>query len=205
MCCSPHTPMGGNISLTQRALDVKTGALTGLTLGLGWDPQRKEGVKFDLDASALGLDASGKILTEGHFVFFNNLRSPEGAIEHSGDNTTGEGAGDDETIKVNMLLLPPTLDKIVLAVSIYDATTRGQDFGLVENAYIRVLDSAGKVLTRFDLTNQAAGETAMVFGEIYRAKKPLRNTTEWKFRAIGQGYSSGLQGIATDFGVQALA
>jgi tellurium resistance protein TerD len=183
---------GGNVSLTKAAPN-----LSSLVLGLGWDLRTTTGADFDLDASALVTGADGKVLSNGHFVFFNNKRSPDGAVEHSGDNLTGEGAGDDETVTVNVTALPPEVDKVVVAASIYEADARGQSFGQVRNAYIRVLDQgSGEELARYDLTEDAAGETAMVFGELYR------NGQEWKFRAVGQGYASGLTGIAQDFGVQ---
>jgi len=129
-------------------------------------------------------------------VFFNNLRSPDGAIEHSGDNLTGEGAGDDEQIKVDLAGAPAELDRIVFPVSIYEADGRGQNFGQVRNAFIRVVNQADNAeIARYDLSEDASTETAMVFGELYRSG------AEWKFRAVGQGYSSGLAGIARDFGV----
>ncbi|QXJ25117.1 TerD family protein [Actinomadura graeca] len=182
---------GGNVSLTKQAP-----GLTAVTVGLGWDVRTTTGTDFDLDASALVLDASGKILTDQHFVFFNNLRTPDGGVEHTGDNTTGAGEGDDEQLKVNFGALPATAERVAFAVSIYDGDGRGQNFGQVRNAYIRVLNQGdGAELARYDLSEDASMETAMVFGELYRSG------AEWKFRAVGQGYASGLAGIATDFGV----
>ncbi len=182
---------GGNISLTKQAPQ-----LTAVSVGLGWDVRTTTGVDFDLDASALALDGAGKIASDGHFVYFNNLRSPDGSIEHIGDNLTGKGEGDDEVIKVDLAAVPANVASIVFPVSIYDADTRGQSFGQVRNAFIRVVDQAnGTELARYDLTEDASTETAMVFGELYR------NGAEWKFRATGQGYASGLSGIARDFGV----
>jgi tellurium resistance protein TerD len=140
--------------------------------------------------------SSGKILSDGHFVFFNNLTSPDGSVEHTGDNLTGEGEGDDEVIKVNLAGVPAECDKIVFTVSIYDAESRGQSFGQVRNAFIRVVNQTGGTeIARYDLSEDASSETAMIFGEVYR------NNAEWKFRAVGQGYSTGLAGIARDFGV----
>jgi tellurium resistance protein TerD len=182
---------GGNVSLTKAAPN-----LTAVTVGLGWDVRTTTGADFDLDASAVICNASGKVISDSHFVFFNNLRSPDGSVEHQGDNLTGSGQGDDEQIKVNLAGLPPEADKVVFTVSIYDAETRNQSFGQVSNAFIRVVNSADdNELARFDLTEDASTETAMVFGELYR------NQGEWKFRAIGQGYASGLRGIALDYGV----
>jgi len=182
---------GGNVSLTKAAPN-----LTAVTVGLGWDVRTTTGADFDLDASAIICNASGKVISDQHFVFFNNLRSPDGAVEHQGDNLTGSGEGDDEQVKVNLAGLPVEADKVVFTVSIYDAETRNQSFGQVQNAFIRVVNSAdNNELARFDLTEDASTETAMVFGELYR------NQAEWKFRAIGQGYASGLRGIALDYGV----
>ena len=182
---------GGNVSLTKEAP-----GLTAVTVGLGWDARTTDGSAFDLDASAIGCKADGKVASDQHFVFFNNLKSPDGTIEHTGDNLTGEGGGDDEQIKVNLAGAPAELDKVVFPVSIYDADTRNQNFGQVRNAFIRIVNQAdGKEIARYDLSEDASTETAMVFGELYR------NGAEWKFRAVGQGYSSGLAGIARDFGV----
>jgi len=182
---------GGNVSLTKQAPN-----LTAVLVGLGWDARSTSGQAFDLDASALMLDAAGRILSDAHFVFFNNLTSPDGSVEHTGDNLTGEGEGDDEAIKVNLVTVPAEVDRIVFPVSIYEAEQRGQNFGQVRNAFIRVVNQADSTeLARYDLSEDASTETAMIFGELYR------NGGDWKFRAVGQGYASGLAGIARDFGV----
>ena len=182
---------GGNVSLSKEAP-----GLTAVIVGLGWDARTTTGVDFDLDASAILTNADGKVSTDQNFVFFNNLKSPDGSVEHTGDNITGEGEGDDEQIKVNLAAVPADVAKIVFPVSIYDAESRQQSFGQVRNAYIRVVNQAdNSELARYDLSEDASTETAMVFGELYR------HGAEWKFRAIGQGYASGLRGIAQDFGV----
>jgi tellurium resistance protein TerD len=182
---------GGNVSLTKEAPGLST-----VTVGLGWDERTTSGEDFDLDASAIALGADGNALSDQHFVFFNNLASPDGSIQHTGDNLTGGGDGDDEQIIVSLAGVPAAVDRIVFPVSIYDADRRGQAFGQVRNAFIRVVDQAdGRELTRYDLSEDASTETAMIFGELYR------NGAEWKFRAVGQGYASGLAGIAKDFGI----
>lgn len=182
---------GGNVSLTKEAP-----GLTNVVVGLGWDVRTTTGTDFDLDASALLLGANGKVLSDKHFVFFNNPTSPDGTVEHTGDNRTGEGEGDDEQLKVNLAGLPSDVDKVVFPVSIYEGNARSQTFGQVRNAFIRVVNANGNAeIARYDLSEDASTETAMVFGEIYR------NGPDWKFRAVGQGYASGLAGIARDFGV----
>ena len=182
---------GGNVSLSKQAP-----GLTAVIVGLGWDPRTTTGADFDLDASAIMLDTSGRVLSDSHFVFFNNLTSPEGSVEHMGDNLTGAGEGDDEQIKVNLAAVPAEAGKVVFPVSIYEAEQRQQNFGQVRNAFIRIVNQAdNSEIARYDLTEDASTETAMVFGEIYRS------SGEWKFRAVGQGYASGLKGIAQDFGV----
>jgi tellurium resistance protein TerD len=182
---------GGNVSLTKMAP-----GLTAVSVGLGWDLRTTTGTDFDLDASALLCGADGKVIDDAHFVFFNNLTSPDGTVEHTGDNLTGEGEGDDEVIHVNLTGSSDQVQRIVFAVSIYEGAARGQSFGQVSNAFIRVVDRAnGSELARYDLTEDASTETAMIFGELYR------HNGEWKFRAVGQGYASGLAGIAKDYGV----
>ncbi|KJF19597.1 chemical-damaging agent resistance protein C [Rhodococcus sp. ACPA4] len=182
---------GGNVSLSKAAPN-----LTKIAVGLGWDARSTSGADFDLDASALVTGPERKVLSDLHFVFYNNLRSPDGAIEHTGDNLTGEGDGDDEVINIDLPAVPPNVTNIFFPVSIHDADARLQSFGQVTNAYIRVVDlSTGSELARYDLSEDASTETAMLFGEVYR------HNNEWKFRAIGQGYASGLAGIARDYGV----
>jgi tellurium resistance protein TerD len=182
---------GGNVSLTKEAP-----GLTNVIVGLGWDVRSTTGTDFDLDASAIVVGADGKVMSDKHFIFFNNLVSPDGTVEHTGDNLTGEGEGDDEQVKINLAGMVAEADKIVFAVSIYDADARSQSFGQVRNAFIRVVNAAdSKEIARYDLSEDASTETAMVFGEVYRSG------ADWKFRAVGQGYASGLAGIARDFGV----
>ena len=182
---------GGNVSLSKAAPN-----LTQVMIGLGWDARSTTGADFDLDASALLCSTGNRVLGDEWFVFYNNLTSPDGSVEHTGDNLTGEGEGYDEVIKVNLAAVPADVEKIVFPVSIYDAESRQQSFGQVRNAYIRIVNQADQSeLARYDLSEDASTETAMVFGELYR------NGAEWKFRAVGQGYASGLVGIAQDFGV----
>ena len=182
---------GGNVSLSKEAP-----GLTAVLVGLGWDARTTTGTDFDLDASAIMVDTAGKVLSDKHFIFFNNKTSPDGSVEHAGDNLTGQGDGDDETIKVNLSAVPAEVDRIVFPVSVYDGEARSQGFGQVRNAFIRVINNTGGAeITRYDLSEDASTETAMLFGELYR------NGVEWKFRAVGQGYSTGLSGIARDFGV----
>ncbi|WP_067697857.1 TerD family protein [Nocardia jejuensis] len=182
---------GGNVSLSKQAPN-----LTKVAVCLGWDVRTTTGADYDLDASALVCGPNQRVLSDAHFVFYNNLRSPEGTVEHTGDNLTGAGDGDDEVINVDLAATPPTITNVFFPVSIHDADNRQQSFGQVRNAYIRVVDASnGSELARFDLTEDASTETAMVFGELYR------HGNEWKFRAIGQGYASGLGGIARDYGV----
>ncbi|WP_275463968.1 TerD family protein [Streptomyces noursei] len=182
---------GGNVSLSKEAP-----GLTAVSVGLGWDVRTTTGADYDLDASALLCTDAGKVVSDRHFVFYNNLTSPDGSVQHTGDNLTGAGDGDDETLNVALDGVPAEITKIVFPVSIHDAEGRGQNFGQVRNAYIRVVNQQGGAeLARYDLTEDASTETAMVFGELYR------HGAEWKFRAVGQGYASGLAGIAADFGV----
>jgi tellurium resistance protein TerD len=184
---------GGNVSLTKQA---GAAGLANVTVGLGWDVRSTTGTDFDLDATAIACGSNGKVLTDSHFIFFNNLKLADGTIEHTGDNLTGEGEGDDEALKVNLAAMAAEIDKIVFPVSIYEGESRSQSFGQVRNAFIRVVNQAdNSELARYDLSEDASTETAMVFGELYRSG------AEWKFRAVGQGYASGLKGIAQDYGV----
>ncbi|KQR99470.1 TerD family protein [Williamsia sp. MIQD14] len=182
---------GGNVSLSKQAPDLRA-----VSVGLGWDVRATTGADFDLDASVLAVGSDRKVLSDSYFVFYNNLTSPDGAIVHTGDNLTGEGDGDDESVNVDLKALDPRVESMIFAVTIHDADNRRQTFGQVVNAFIRVVNiDDGVELARYDLSEDASTETAMVFGELYR-----RNS-EWKFRAVGQGYASGLAGIARDFGV----
>jgi tellurium resistance protein TerD len=184
---------GGNISLSKEA---GSAGVAKLTVGLGWDPRATDGVDFDLDASAFLLNAGGKVRSDADFIFYNQRNSACGGIEHMGDNRTGGGDGDDEQIKIDVTKIPAEVSKISITVTIDEADKRRQNFGMVANAFIRVVNDAdGKELTRFDLGEDFSTETAVIFGELYR------NGVEWKFRAVGQGYAGGLGALARNFGV----
>ena len=171
--------------------------LSKLLIGLGWDVNKYDGGSdFDLDAAAFLLGADGKVTSDADFVFFNNLKHASGAVEHMGDNLTGEGDGDDEQIKVDLSKVPANIDKIDFTVTIYDAEARKQNFGQVSNAYIRVVDEAkGQELIRFDLGEDFSVETAVIVGELYR------HGGEWKFNALGSGFSGGLAALGKNYGV----
>jgi len=183
---------GGNVSLSKEAP-----GLTNITVGLGWDPRVTDGQGFDLDASVFVLGSNGKVLNDSSFIFYNNRSTPDGTVVHQGDNTTGAGDGDDEQVKVSLGKIAAEVDKLVFAVTIHDAAARGnQNFGMVSKAFIRVVNDAdGKELARFDLSEDASVETAMIFGEVYR------NGAEWKLRAVGAGFAGGLGPLAASFGV----
>lgn len=181
---------GGTVSLTKAAP-----GLSKVFVGLGWDARATSGADFDLDAVAFILGTNGKVLNDQHFIFFNNLTSPDGTVMHMGDNLTGEGEGDDEVIKVNLEGLSPAVDKVVIGVSIYDAVAQQLTFGQVQNAFIRVVNEDNDAeLARYDLSEEASIETAMVFGELYK------DSNGWNFRAVGQSYD-GLGAIASERGV----
>ena len=181
---------GGNVSLSKMAP-----SLAKVSVALGWAVRSTTGADYDLDASALLVGSNNRVLSDQHFIFYGNLTSPDGAVEHTGDNLVG-GGDDDEVINVDLDRVPSNVDKVIFPVSIYEAEKHNQSFGQVKDAYIRVVDqSSDSELARYDLTEDASTETAMIFGELYR------NGSEWKFRAIGQGYASGLAGIARDYGV----
>ena len=182
---------GGNLSLTKT-----DPSLSKILIGLGWDERATEGGDFDLDASAFLLNISGKVRSDADFIFYNQLRSSDGSVEHTGDNRTGQGDGDDESVKVDLSRVPADVDKIVITVTIHDADARRQNFGQVANAFIRVVnDVTGQEVVRFDLAEDYSTETAMVFGELYR------HNGEWKFRAVGQGYAGGLGAMCRQFGI----
>ncbi|MFB2579613.1 TerD family protein [Herbiconiux sp. P15] len=181
---------GSNLSLTKTSP-----GLTVATVGLGWDPRTTTGEAFDLDASALLVAENGKVRSSADFIFYNQPASADQSVVHLGDNRTGDGAGDDEQITVDLQKVGADVQRVIFAVSIDKADERRQNFGQVRGAYCRVVDQDGQEIVRFDLSEDAAPETAMLFSEIYR------NGAEWKFKAVGQGYTTGLAGIATDFGV----
>lgn len=182
---------GGNLSLSKT-----DPTLTKLLIGLGWDERATSGQDFDLDASAFLLTATGKVRGDHDFIFYNQLKSADGSVEHTGDNRTGQGDGDDEVIKVDLTRVPMDIDKIAITVTIHDAHLRGQNFGQVANAFIRVVnEQTGAEVVRFDLAEDYSVETAMVFGEVYRYNG------EWKFRAVGQGYSGGLGAMCAQYGI----
>jgi len=184
---------GGNISLSKTDPN-----LTKVLVGLGWDPRSTDGAAFDLDASAFLLRADGRVRSDADFVFYNQLRSHDGCLEHTGDNRTGQGDGDDEALRVDLPRVPADVQKIPFTVTIHDAAARRQNFGQVGNAFIRVVNAdTGAEVARYDLSEDYSTETAMVFGELYR------NGAEWKFRAVGQGYAGGLGAMCAQYGVNA--
>lgn len=182
---------GGNISLSKQDANLKR-----IVVGLGWDPRSTDGQQFDLDASAFLLNASEKVRGDHDFVFYNQLKSIEGSVEHTGDNRTGEGDGDDEQLKINLDAVPAEVTKIAVTVTIDQAEQRSQNFGQVGGAFIRIVnEDNNEEMTRYDLGEDFSTETAVIFGEVYR------HNGEWKFRAVGQGYAGGLGPLARNYGV----
>ena len=182
---------GGNVNLSKEAPN-----LTNMAVGLGWNPRATDGQAFDLDAVAFLVNESGKVRADTDFIFFNNLKSSDGSVEHTGDNRTGEGDGDDEVIKVDLSKVPADVSKVVFCAVIYDGQARNQNFGQVANAYIRIVNTQGGAeVARYDLSEDSSTETAMIFGELYK------NNGEWKFRAVGQGFAGGLGPLAQSHGV----
>jgi tellurium resistance protein TerD len=183
---------GANISLSDQAPGLKT-----VHVGLGWDARQTAGEDFDLDACCFMLTANGKVRGDTDFIFYNQLKSKCGSVEHTGDNRTGAGEGDDEVINVTINSVPADVQKIVFVVTIHDAEKNKQNFGQVSSAFIRIVEKEkNEELARFDLSEDASLNTAMIFGELYR------NSGEWKFRAVGQGSSGGLEVLAKNYGVQ---
>ena len=182
---------GGNVSLSKEDPNLKK-----ILIGLGWDTRSSDGAEFDLDASLFMLNAQNKVRGDSDFIFYNQLKSSDGSVEHTGDNRSGAGDGDDEAIKVDLSRVPQDVQKLAVSVTIFEADSRRQNFGMVQNAFIRVVnDETGRELARYDLSEDASTETAMVFGEVYR------NGAEWKFRAVGQGFAGGLGPLAKNYGV----
>jgi tellurium resistance protein TerD len=184
---------GGNVNLSKGTPSLKK-----MVVGLGWDPRVTDGADFDLDGICFLLKSDGKVRADSDFIFYNNKRSVDGSVIHAGDNRTGGGDGDDEEISISLPAVPTEVERISISVTIHEADARKQNFGMVRNCYIRCTDGdTGSELARFDLSEDASVETAMVFGEVYRAG------AEWKFKAIGQGFKGGLGPLARSFGVNA--
>ena len=182
---------GGNVSLSKNAP-----GLTKIFVGLGWDVRATEGAAFDLDASVFMLKEDNKVRSDSDFIFYNNLKSTCGSVEHMGDNRTGVGEGDDEVIKMDLAGMPPEVARLSIGVTIHEADNRKQNFGMVNSAFIRVVNQDDNTeIARFDLTEDMSTETAMIFGEVYR------HNDEWKFKAVGQGFSGGLAAMAKNFGI----
>ncbi len=182
---------GGNVSLNKLEPGLKK-----VTIGLGWNARITEGADFDLDASLFMLKEDGKVRSDRDFIFYNQLQSACGSVVHSGDNRTGEGDGDDEVLTVDLTRVPPEVARLVVSVTIYEADLRQQNFGMVSGAFIRIGNTeTDREIVRYDLSEDSSTETAMLFGEVYR------HGTEWKFRAIGQGFAGGLGPMARSYGV----
>ncbi|KTC10939.1 chemical-damaging agent resistance protein C [Pseudomonas marginalis ICMP 9505] len=182
---------GGNLSLSKT-----DPTLTKILIGLGWDPRATDGTEFDLDASAFLLGANGKVRGDADFIFYNQLKSADGSIEHTGDNRTGAGDGDDEVLKIDLSRVPADIDRVAFTVTIHDADARKQNFGQVGGSFIRVVNEvSGAEIVRYDLAEDASTETAMIFAELYR------NNGEWKFRAVGSGFAGGLKALANSYGM----
>ncbi|WP_159565406.1 TerD family protein [Budvicia diplopodorum] len=182
---------GGNVSLTKEAP-----TMTKAMIGLGWDTRVTDGADFDLDASVFMVNEAGKVISDSGFIFFNNKTSPCGSVVHQGDNRTGEGDGDDEKVLISLDKIPEDVKKLVFAVTIHEAEKLKQNFGMVSAAFMRVVNNDGnQEIARFDLSEDASTETAMVFGELYK------HGAEWKFKAIGQGFAGGLGALAVQYGV----
>jgi tellurium resistance protein TerD len=182
---------GGNVNLSKEAPSLEN-----VLVGLGWDARATDGQAFDLDASLFMVKNDGKVPNDTYFIFYNQKTSPEGSIEHTGDNLTGDGDGDDETMHVTLSKVPADIQRLVIVVTIHDAETRQQNFGQISNAFVRIVNRDNQQeVVRFDLSEDYSTETAMIFGEIYR------HNGDWKFKAVGQGYAGGLRALAMQHGV----
>lgn len=182
---------GGNVSLSQ-----SNPGLSVLLCGLGWDSRVTTGEDFDLDACVFMVTGSGKVRRDEDFIFYNNLRAVDGSVEHLGDNRTGAGDGDDEQVVIHLVTIPQDITRLVFAVTIHDSDARKQNFGQVQNAFMRVINKqTDEEIARFDLSEDFSTETSVLFGEVYR------NGSDWKFKAVGQGFAGGLAEVAKTFGV----
>lgn len=182
----------------QRTDLTKTNAgLKSVIVGLGWDPYEYSGSQaFDLDTAAFLVSENGKVRDDSDFIFYNNKKHPSGSVIHMGDNTTGDGEGDDEQIIVDIDKIPSDITKIIFTASIHEAALRKQNFGQVSNSFIRFLNQSDNCeIMRYDLTEDFSIETAVIFGELYR------HNAEWKFTAVGQGIHDGLEGLCKQFGI----
>ena len=184
---------GQKVSLTK-----DNPGLQKVVIGLGWDINRYDtGGDFDLDAAAFLLTDSGKVSRQEDFVFYGNQKDPSGAVQHMGDNRTGEGEGDDEQILMDLTKIPDQITKIAITVTIYDGEARRQNFGQVNNSFVRIYNEQnGQEILRYDLEEDFSIETAVVFGELYR------HNGEWKFNALGSGYQGGLAALCASYGIQ---
>ena len=182
---------GGNISLSKTDPSLKN-----VIVGLGWDARPTDGADFDLDASAFMVKDDSKVRSDSDFIFYNQTKSGCGSIEHTGDNRTGAGDGDDEAVIVLLDKIPADIQRVVFCVTIHEADVRKQNFGQVNHAYVRIVNKdSNNEVARYDLSEDASVETAMIFGEIYR------HSGEWKFKAVGQGYAGGLAALARQYGI----
>ena len=182
---------GGNVSLSRSVPSLQR-----ILVGLGWDARATSGDDFDLDASVFLLGENGKVSRDEDFIYYNQLQSLCGSVEHTGDNRTGAGDGDDEAVKINLSKVPASIKRLAVSVTIHDAEARKQNFGQVSDAFIRIVNLDNDVeIVRFDLSEDYSTETAMIFGEVYR------HNDEWKFKAVGQGFAGGLEAMCRQFGV----
>ncbi len=182
---------GGNVSLSQTEPSLKK-----ILIGLGWEARSSDGENFDLDASAFLVRENGKVRCDEDFIFYNQLVSTCGSVVHTGDDSTGGSGGDDEALKIDFEKVPELIKRVVVCVTIHGANARRQNFGQVDGAFMRIANLDNDVeIARFDLTEDYSTETAMIFGEVYR------HNSEWKFKAVGQGFSGGLEALCGKFGV----
>lgn len=184
---------GANVSLTKQDPDLRR-----VTVGLGWDARETDGASFDLDVEVFLLGENGKTRSPDDFIFYNNLENADRSVVHTGDNLTGDGDGDDEQIKVDLTRIDERVRRLVFCVTIHEAVQKRQNFGGVENAFIRVVNTdSDREIARYDLTEDASTETSMIFAEVYR------HGVEWKFKAVGQGFAGGLSALCGHFGISA--